>query len=642
MCGIAGLIDINRGNKKGVGHICELMTDKLFHRGPDASGVWVNNELGVSLGHRRLSIIDISNLGEQPMKSHSKRFTIVYNGEIYNHIELRNIIEKDGVKFSGTSDTEILLASIEKWGVKKAISKFTGMFAFVVWDSIDRKLYLARDRIGEKPLYYGWINNVFVFASELKAFKVHPQWEGNIDRGVLALYLKYLYVPSPFSIYEGIQKLLPGTLITIEYDKLDKKIIKTQKYWTLNEQKEEKIISNREYIGKLDSLLKKTIANQLVSDVPIGAFLSGGIDSSLIVSIMQSVSNEKVKTFTIGFQETAHNEAEYAKSIANYLKTDHTELYLTPDSLISVIPIIPNLYDEPFADSSQIPTYLLAKLAKKSVTVCLSGDGGDELFAGYNRYFIGDRFWKYSSYFPLELRRKFSSLIKNTTNNSQTNSLIKTLGLENFNSFTIDKRMKFANYIDSSNIDLLYDKMITHWSNSINIVKETESPKPSYFLDEPRNKKRNFIDRAMQIDIISFLPDDILVKVDRATMGVSLESRAPFLNHEIVEFSQSIPITTKYFKGKPKWVLRQLLDSYLPKYLTERPKRGFTVPIADWLRGPLRPWAESYLNEKRLLYEGFFDSTTILKMWSEHLSKTRNWQHQLWAIIMFQVWLEDQ
>tara|TARA_Y100000816_G_C26108192_1_gene589870 strand:- start:8556 stop:10448 length:1893 start_codon:yes stop_codon:yes gene_type:complete len=628
------------------------MNQTLLHRGPDNSGVWLDRNSGTVLGHQRLAIIDLSSAGNQPMQSKSGRYIITYNGEIYNHLEVRRELERSdsGIKWQGNSDTETLLESIEYWGVEKVLNKIDGMFAFGIWDQKNRSLILARDRLGEKPLYYGWQgkgnNKTFLFSSELKALKVHPEFHGEINREAIALQLRHNCIPAPYSIYKNIYKLLPGNYLKLTYNDLKKGFLPHSIiYWSLKEcaiyGNNNKLFHNEEEIkNNLENQLQQSVKKQLISDVPIGAFLSGGIDSSTIVALMQSQLNYPIKTFTIGFSEDAYSEAEYAKKIANHLNTDHTELYVSPKMALDVIPKLSTIYDEPFSDSSQIPMFLVSQLAKQHVKVSLSGDGGDELFCGYNRYTISKKFWQILRLMPLALRKFLKSRIHSISPKNWYKIAHLLPGSGQYTSFG-DKMHKGANTLEADTALDLYYILCSHWQNPSEVV--INSQEPGTLLTNLRPELTNLSDqqKMMVLDLLTYLPDDILVKVDRSAMASSLETRAPFLDHKLIELAWKIPQSLKIKNGSGKWILRQILNKYVPNNLTERPKMGFAVPLDSWLRGPLRDWAEDLLDEKRLHYEGYLNSKIIRQKWLEHLSGHRNWQSDLWDVLMFQAWLKE-
>lgn len=617
----------------------ELMASRIFHRGPDDTGLWLDKTFGICLAHRRLSILDLSREGHQPMLSADGRFVMVFNGEIYNYTELRR--ELPEMAWRGHSDTEVMLAAISHWGLLKAVQRFVGMFAFALWDRREKQLYLVRDRAGEKPLYYGWVGSIFMFGSEIKALCAHPGWKAEIDRDALALYLQFNYIPAPFTIYRGIRKLEAGCIARIDPAQKGSQI-EIQRYWSLQEvvSRPRRDISSALAIEQGEGILSQSIRDQMVADVSIGAFLSGGIDSSLVVALMQKQSARPVRTFTIGFHERAYNEADHAALVARHLGTEHTEFYVTPQDALDVIPLLPALYDEPFADSSQIPTYLLAQLTRQHVTVSLSGDGGDEFFGGYNRYFWGDNIWNRVKRVPLPVRKVSAQMLRVLSPESWDRvfsfmgpALPKRLRYSALG----DKLHKLANLLGARQASEVFLDLISLWDGKA-VVLGTQ---PS--LTESRNpflcqSGLDFTEYMMCMDALTYLPDDIMVKVDRATMGVGLESRTPFLDHRVMEFAWSLPLDLKICHGQGKWLLRQILYKHVPRELIERPKMGFGIPIDSWLRGPLRDWAEALLDESRLRREGYFVPGPIRQKWEEHLSGKRNWQYHLWGVLMFQAW----
>lgn len=649
MCGFVGFCEFD--HTPHAMNILSDMTNSLSHRGPDSSGLWAHPNFGIWLGHRRLSILDLSESGGQPMVSETGRYTLVFNGEIYNHLLIREQINNKliGKEWHGSSDTETILAAIELWGIPKTLIELTGMFSFAVWDNKLEQLTLARDRFGEKPLYYGWQSegqkSVFLFGSELKALRVHPKFQHVIDRGALSLYLRHNYVPSPYSIFKGISKLPAGTFLILKKDNFQGSSVSApEAYWSLANQVNDKDkkgvqINERESVKELDLRLTNVIEQQMISDVPIGAFLSGGVDSSVIVSLMQKQSEKKVKTFSIGFNQSGFNEAEYAKAVATHLGTEHTELYVEPSDALSVIPSLPSIYDEPFADSSQIPTFLVSKLAKEHVTVALSGDAGDELFCGYNRYLMTDKMWHRLKKIPVSLRA-FGATFLRTVSPDTWNAIGKIIPIINNYPNIGDKLHKGANVLCAGSNHELYIALVSQWHNpSACVINGWE--KPTYLTDhQPSVQGISDIEKMMFLDTLTYLPDDILTKVDRAAMANSLETRVPFLDHHLAEFVWSLPESFKLRDGETKWILRRVLEQYIPNRLIDRPKMGFGVPISDWLRGPLRDWADNLLNGEKLRTQGYFDSKSVADKWSEHLSGTRNWSGQLWCILMFQAWLE--
>ena len=652
MCGFAGFIENSLRSNISFEEQLKKMSSAIGHRGPDDSGMWTDLDSRIGLVHNRLSIIDLTDAGRQPMKSDSDRYIIVFNGEIYNHLDIRKKIQRHIINKSwkGQSDTETLLASIDCWGLEKTLEISTGMFAFALWDKKNKILSLARDRVGEKPLYYGWQKNTFMFGSELKALRANSNFIGEIDRNSLSLFIERNNVPAPKSIYSNLYKLSPGCFINIECRNkkaLQSKIFE-KKYWSFSNialagQSNLFLGSDSEAIELFDNKLRESVKQQMVADVPLGAFLSGGIDSSLIVALMQEESSTPVKTFSIGFNQNEYNEAKYAKDVARHLKTDHTELYVSEKDVLNVIPKLPVMYDEPFSDSSQIPTFLVSHLAKNQVTVALSGDAGDELFGGYNRYFWLNRVSSYFSWMPKQMR-SIISYIFNCIPVYKWNQIFhyieKLLFTKNLFNNPGEKIHKLSNIIELDSPSKLYLGLLSHWKINEKIVLNCSN---NSFDDILLNSElTDFEHQMMLYDSIHYLPDDILVKVDRASMYCSLEARIPFLDHNLIEFAWRLPLSMKIRNGKGKWLSRQALNQYVPKNLIERPKMGFGAPIDSWLKGPLRDWSEELLDENRLRSEGFFDANIVRQKWDEHQSGKRNWQHNLWDILMFQSWLESQ
>ncbi|NER34623.1 MAG: asparagine synthase (glutamine-hydrolyzing) [Oscillatoria sp. SIO1A7] len=647
MCGIAGLWDTSRESSyESLEAIAQQMSSSLLHRGPDDGGTWVDAEIGIALGHRRLAIVDLSPEGHQPMVSANGRYAIAFNGEIYNFLEIRRELEQLGHGFRGHSDTEVMLAAFSEWGVDVSVNRFNGMFAFALWDRKERVLHLGRDRFGEKPLYYAWFGKNFLFGSELKALKAHPTFSPDIDRNAVALYLRHNYIPAPYSIYQGVYKLKPASVLTISSNP---GVAKPVSYWSLSSVAKAGIDepfkgSDQDAIEQLDALLRQSISLRTIADVPLGAFLSGGIDSSTVVAIMQAQSTLPVKTFSIGFYEEGYNEAPYAKAVARHLGTDHTELYVTPKEAIEVIPKLPFLYDEPFSDFSQIPTFLVSQLARRYVTVSLSGDAGDELFHGYNRYFLANNIWQKINTLPFPIRMGMAKTLRGMSPGMWNSTLSIFHGLlpANFKENDIGHKIHtIAKLLELSDFDELYKHLMSHWKEPESLVLGGKELSTAFCDREALSKFPLGSDRMMYLDSAAYLPDDILVKVDRASMGVSLESRVPLLDTQLVEFAWRIPLSMKIRNGQGKWILRQVLYKYVPKNLLERPKMGFGIPLDSWLRGMLKDWAESLLDEKRLQQEGFFSPEPIRQKWQEHLAGQRNWQYYLWDILMFQSWLEQ-
>ena len=648
MCGFAGFFDpLGRNNEQELLAIGSRMAETLIHRGPDDGGVWADASAGISLGSRRLAIVDLSPEGHQPMSSRNGRYVIAFNGEIYNFKAIASELLGLGHGFRGHSDTEVMLAAISEWGLQKALERFNGMFAFGLWDKKERRLHLVRDRLGEKPLYYGWIGTKLLFGSELKALRAHPEFHADIDRDALALYLRHNYIPAPYTIYRRIHKLLPGSVLTIKASDVGS-LPKPMTYWCARDVAESGVarplsISDEDSIASFESLLRDAVKLRMEADVPLGAFLSGGIDSSTVVALMQSQSGRAVKTFTIGFNETAYNEAADAKKVAAHLSTDHTEMYVTPEEAMAVVPLLPTLYDEPFSDSSQIPTFLVAKLARQSVTVALSGDGGDELFGGYSRYKIGRDIWKKIGWIPASGRRQLSNAISSIPVGAlnETFEWLEPIFTKYGRAGKAgDKLHKLAEVLAMEEPETLYHRLVSHWDDPSAVALGAREY-PTALTDRSTwAKLTDLTERMMYMDTVTYLPDDILVKVDRATMGVSLEGRVPLLDHRVVEQAWRMPLSVKIRNGETKWLLRQVLYRYVPRTLVERPKRGFGVPIDAWLRGPLRNWAEALLDERRLRAEGFFNPQLIREKWTEHQAGVRDWHYYLWDILMFQAWLE--
>lgn len=650
MCGIAGFFATchSGGSTDALRDTALKMANAITYRGPDDHGVWIDENREVSLAHRRLSILDLSPAGHQPMHSSSGRYVIAFNGEIYNHLEIRNLLTN--ANWRGHSDTETLLAAFEEWGIEVTLKKTIGMFAIALWDLQTRQLTLARDRLGEKPIYYGWQGcgerASFIFGSELKALKAHPSFTANIDRDALCLLMRHNYIPAPYSIYNGIYKLQPAAFLTVSLERREPVI---QTYWSLADvavtgNGNRFTSSPQQAIDELDVLLKAAVRQQMVADVPLGAFLSGGIDSSTVVALMQAQSARPVKTFTIGFNEAGYNEAVHAKAVAGHLGTEHTELYVTPQQALDVIPKLPKLYCEPFSDSSQIPTFLVSQLACQKVTVSLSGDAGDELFAGYNRYVLAQNLWGKVSRVPLGMRTLAAAGISGLSPTAWNQFLepLQPFAPKSLRQANVgDKLHKGAGVLSAKTIDELYLGLVTHWQPE-GLVLGGNEPKTYLRGNSLQLNGLDDVQRMMALDAMTYLPDDILCKVDRASMAVSLESRVPFLDHRVVEFAWRIPQSLKMRDGVGKWILRQVLYRYVPKDLIDRPKMGFGVPIDSWLRGPLKDWAEELLDEGRLRREGYFNPMPIRKKWAEHLSGKRNWQYHLWDVLMFQSWLEEQ
>ncbi|MFH1023937.1 MAG: asparagine synthase (glutamine-hydrolyzing) [Planctomycetota bacterium] len=648
VCGIAGFIDGRKVSPpEGLRALAAAMAETLRHRGPDDGDAWADSETGVALGHRRLSIIDLSPFGRQPMTSASGRFVIVFNGEVFNFRALRKDLEAAGARFRGNSDTEVMLGAIEAWGLDTAVTRFVGMFAFALWDREERTLSLVRDRLGIKPLYYADAGGVFLFGSELKALRAHASFPGEIDRSALALFMRHNYIPSPYTIYRGVRKLPAGAMLAVRAREGAFEI-REKRYWTLRAAAEAGIArpftgTDREAADELERLLRESVRLRLESDVPLGCFLSGGIDSSTVAALMRAGTGGAVRTFTVGFAESAYSEAAQAREVAQHLGADHTEIIVTPREAMDVIPRLPRMYDEPFADSSQIPTALISAMARRHVTVCLSGDGGDECFGGYERYRWARTLWRSVGWLPAPVRRGISRVIRGPSPaawdriySAAEPGLPRVIRRRLFG----DKLHKLAGLLGAGSPDDVYFRLLSHWKRPADVVIGGVEP-PTVVTDRAAwPSLPDFPRRMMYLDGAAYLPDDILVKVDRASMAAGLETRVPFLDHRVVEFAWRLPPDMKIRRGRAKWILREVLYRHVPRKLVDRPKMGFGVPLAEWLRGPLRGWAEGLIGEERLRREGFFHPDPIRRLWADHLSGRRNGHYLLWDVLMFQAWLE--
>ena len=636
MCGLVGFLQPGSFSTAAGEAQLRRQSDRLAHRGPDDAGLWVDAAQGIALGHRRLSIIDLSPAGHQPMASASGRYLIVFNGEIYNHADLRAELAAAGAApaWRGHSDTETLLAGVDAWGIEPTLQRAAGMFAIALWDRETRSLLLARDRAGEKPLYYGWQGNTFLFGSELKALRAHASFRADIDRDALLDYMRLGYVPAPRSIYRGIFKLMPGTVLKVPAQGASGTLPEPVKYWSLKDAAERGLAdpfagTDVEATDALESELRRAVLEQSIADVPLGAFLSGGIDSTTVVALLQAQSSRRVKTFTIGFHESDYQEAQHAAAVARHLGTEHSELYVTPRETRDVIPSLPMMYDEPFGDSSAVPTHLVSRFARQHVTVCLSGDGGDELFGGYTRYRKTEETWRSLSRIPGFARRLLSLGCGAYARNSRTSA-------------SGWKARRLALYLSARTADECYAARILQFADADELMVGGQAHPGLRGFEASRGPalaSGNLYDRMMYADAMTYLPDDILAKVDRAAMAVSLETRIPMLDHRVVELAWRLPLHMKVRGGVSKWLLRQVLYRHVPAALMERPKMGFGAPVGEWLRGPLREWAEDLLQESRLNREGFLNTRRVREQWTGHLNRSSNAGDALWQVLMFQSWL---
>jgi len=641
MCGFGGFV--SKGLNEAIGQSClKRMAVSLKHRGPDAEGFWSDREMGVFLSHTRLSILDLSALGSQPMESQSGRYVITFNGEIYNWRQLKNELSARGATFLGHSDTEVMLAAFEAWGVEQALTRFAGMFAFALADRDKQRLYLARDRLGEKPLYYGWQDKSLLFGSELKALQEHPDWQGTINVDALPLLLRHNLIPAPHSIYRDIYKLPPASMVTFDLESIESGFNpEPTRYWRLEDQFTTTSQWTLETASqRLEEILTEVVGEQMISDVPLGSFLSGGVDSSAVVALMQKQAAKPVRTFSIGFREEGFNEAEHAAAVAKHLGTEHTEFYATEQDALDVIPRLAQIYDEPFADSSQIPTYLVSRIAREHVTVALSGDGGDELFCGYTRYPSTLSAWQNRHALKARVKRSLSRFPAEPLSH-----VIRALSPNHRHRSVSSIRQRLDSLGAIAKADSLsefYRQRVSLWSSpEVALIKGVEPP---YALTQALRPEvpDESLKTLMWRDLNWYLPDDILVKVDRAAMACSLETRVPMLDHRVVEFALELPASLNVSGGVGKQVLRSMLYRHVPRELIDRPKQGFAVPIANWLRGALRDWAEELLDPVSLREQGFWNADVVRWTWREHLSGREDFSFQLWGILMFQGWLKEQ
>lgn len=615
------------------------MCDALSHRGPDDEGLWSDADAGIALTQRRLSIVDLSPAGHQPMVSADGRYVITYNGEIYNFQELRPELEARGIRFRGHSDTEVMLEAFAAFGIESTVKRLIGMFAIALWDRQTRTLTLIRDRLGIKPLYWAKLDGLFLFGSELKALRAHSGWTPRINRSAVATYMRHNYIPAPHTVYEHVNKLEPGSILSLPWQGEPH----IERYWDARQAalaglSDPLRVCDSELINQLETLLKDSVRRRMVADVPVGAFLSGGIDSSTVVALMQAADAGPVRSYSIGFDIDGYDESKHAAAMARHLQTEHTELTVTSQQALDVIPRLADMYDEPFADSSQIPTYLVSAMTRQHVTVALSGDGGDELFGGYNRYQLAQRFWGILSRFPRPVRHGVAAALRALPPDRWT-SLFKIVPAGLKPAQLGDKLHKVASVLNLDDADAIYRRLVTHWEPAAAMPGAAEIKGP---LWDPTVAKDfpGFLERMQFLDLVTYLPDDILTKVDRASMAVGLEARVPLIDHRVVEFAWRIPRSALIRDGVSKWPLRQILYRHVPPELVDRPKMGFGIPLGEWLRGPLRDWAETLLADQRLREAGLLDASRVRRAWSEHLSGTRNWQYLLWDVLMLEAWRE--
>jgi asparagine synthase (glutamine-hydrolysing) len=639
MCGIAGVLTSAGGAREPLERHATAMADSIANRGPDDHGLWSDLDAGIALTHRRLSIVDLSPAGHQPMTSADGRFVIVFNGEIYNFQDLRPELKARGINFRGHSDTEVMLEAFAAYGIAATVKRLIGMFAIAVWDRHDRTLTLVRDRLGIKPLYWAKFGSLFMFGSELKALRAYPGWTPSINRGAVAAFMRHNCIPAPHSVYEEVYKLEPGCILTLPWGS-DPEI---EKYWDARAVARAGLadplrLSDRELTDRLEALLLDSVSRRMVADVPVGAFLSGGVDSSTVAALMQAANAGPVRTYSIGFDIAGFDEAPHAAAVARHLGTEHTELTVTSKQALDVVPRLADMYDEPFADSSQIPTYLVSAMTRQHVTVALSGDGGDELFGGYNRYQLAQRFWRKLALVPRPLRRVFAQTLQ-ALPADRWSSLFNLVPGGLRPAQPGDKLHKLASILALGDVGAVYRRLVTHWEPAT-VMSGVDEPKGVVWDETVAQDFPGGFERSQFLDLVTYLPDDILTKVDRASMAVALEARVPLLDHRVVEFAWRIPRRDLIHDGVSKWPLRQVLYRHVPPELIDRPKMGFSIPLGEWLRGPLRDWAEALLDERRLKEAGLVDAAVVRHHWQEHLSGRHNWQYLLWDVLMLEAWRE--
>ncbi|MBR1156994.1 asparagine synthase (glutamine-hydrolyzing) [Bradyrhizobium sp. JYMT SZCCT0428] len=652
MCGIAGILRMVGNDSNSLTLCARQITSSLAHRGPDASGIWADEAAGIALGHRRLSVLDLTEAGAQPMQSNCGRFVVTFNGEIYNHLELRKDLEAAGAAaaWRGHSDTETLLCAVQHWGIKAALQRFNGMFAIAIWDAREHTLTLCRDRFGEKPLFHGWVGEDFVFASELKAFAAHPQWSGTVDRQALTAFMRFGYVPGPSTIWETVKKLDPASFTVVSHPMCRGDVFPSpQPYWSMRQHVIDGQHNRRTdaiaLVNELERLLCQAVTRQSLSDVPIGAFLSGGIDSSAIVALMQKCASRPIKTFSVGFAEKEFSEATHARGVASYLGTDHTELVVSPSDAREVIPQLAGIYDEPFGDSSQIPTLLLATLARREVTVALSGDAGDEMFGGYNRHVWGPRLHARFARLPYVIRLALTAAIRNVAPEpaNRIGNMVGDFLPSRFRFIRSgDQLAKIGRIVNAGSFNDLYRLLSSVDDDPAGAVVDGFEPASWFDLQMAGiDQELDPLDRMTLSDALSYLTDDILQKVDRAAMSVSLETRVPFLDKDVVEFSCEVPPDYKVRNGEGKWLVRQVLDRHVPKSLIDRPKMGFAIPLDEWLRGPLKTWAADLLSANRLDRQRWLNAGRVDRIWTNHQQRKGNHGSWLWNVLMVQAWTDE-